>query len=562
MTISIPNLYEKLSYVCTDPAWGARPVPPVPEGNFYDLIRESCRRFPLKTALVSLGKNISYREMDGLSDRLAAAISALGVSKGDRVAVVLPLCAQSVISFHAIIKRGAVSVPCNVMSKDDEFTYILNDSGATVVICLDLLCPTMHRIKQRTGIRRIISVHVADISAEDGWLPPLLKLPKQPTPGTLDLDELLKETYPNPPAVTVNVREDTALIIYTAGTTGPPKGVMETHYSMTAALLAQCHTVGVEHNDVNLQILPMFHIGGYYLMLHPTLYQGGTVVLLPSFDAGEYLKMIPKYGVTTLLGIPTVFIALLALPELKGADLSGLRVCIAAGAPVPKEVQKAWKDATGVELSQGWGMTECNAGAIVNLPNKRNLEAIGVPIFGEVKVVNPETGEMLPVGEVGEIMVRGPQVAKGYWNKPEDTKATFQVDGWLHTGDAGTINEEGFVFFVDRIKDLIIASGYNISPFDVESVIMEHPGVKETAVIGVPDEYRGENVKAYVVLKDECKGKTTADEIMEFCKERMATYKRPRIVEFIDDLPKSSIGKVLRRKLRDMEKEKGTKTVA
>lgn len=547
------NIFEQMSYLRNDSRWGARPVPPAPEGNFYDLTRESVYRYPLKTALIFLDRRISYREMDELSDRLATALSDMGVQKGDRVAVVLPLSAQAVIAFHAIIKIGAISVPCNVMFKQDEFMYILNDSGAQTIICLDLLCPVIDAIKINTGLRQIISVHLPDFSAADAWVPPILKAEKREVPGAIDFTDIIEQSPPRPPQVAINSREDTALIIYTAGTTGPPKGVMETHYSMINACLAQCHTVGIEHNDVNLQILPMFHIGGYYLMLHPTLYQGGTVILMPMFDPDQYLRVFEEYQVNTLLGIPTVFIALLGNSELKNCDFSRVRVCIAAGAPVPKELQKNWFDATGVELNQGWGMTECNAGAIVNLPNKKNPDSIGVPIFGEAKIVNPDTGAMLPIGETGEILYRGPQVAKGYWNRPEETRETFQTDGWLHTGDAGYISEDGFIFFVDRIKDLIIASGYNISPFDVESVIMQHPSVMEVAVIGVPDEYRGETVKAFIVLKEEYRDKTTAEEILDFCKDSMATYKRPRLVEFVDDLPKSAIGKVLRRVLKERE---------
>ncbi|MBN2283763.1 MAG: AMP-binding protein [Deltaproteobacteria bacterium] len=551
MKKDFPNIFEHFSYVRHDPGWGAEPVPPAPEGNFYDLVKESVYRFPLKTALVFMGREVTYREMDELSDRLATALVAMGVRKGDRIAVVLPLSIQAVLAFHAVIKLGAISVPCNVMFQDNEMSYILNDSGAQTVICLDLLCPLIDRIKGRTGLRHVISVYIRDFSGPDGWVPPILTSEKQSIPGTVDFMELLESYPPTPPAVTVNSKEDTALIIYTAGTTGPPKGVMETHYSMINACLAQCHTVGCDHDFVNLQILPMFHIGGYYLMLHPMLYKGGTVVLMPMFDAAEYLRLIDTWKVDSLVAIPTVYIALLGQPDLKSHDLGNLKVCIAAGAPVPSELQKRWHENTGIKLSQGWGMTECNAGAIVNLPNRSNPDSIGVPVAGEAKIVNPETGEILPRGETGELMYRGLQVAKGYWNKPEDTKETFQTDGWLHTGDACYMDEEGFIFFVDRIKDLIIASGYNISPFDVESDIMQHPAVMEVAVIGVPDEYRGETVKACVVLKEEFRGKTTEEDILEFCKEKMATYKRPRIVEFIDMLPKSAIGKVLRRKLRE-----------
>jgi len=551
-----PSLYEGMSYVKNEIEWCTEPMPPTPERHFYDMIRESVYRFPLKTALISCGRKISYLEMDEISDRLAAALVDLGVQKGDRVCVLLPVSAQSVISFHAVIKAGAISVPGNLMFKADELAYILNDSGAQTIIFLDVFYPLIQKVKGSTGLRHIISVHLADIAEPGAWLPPMMNPEKKDFPDAYDFMDLISRHQPRPPVVSINPKEDVALMIYTAGTTGPPKGVMETHYNMTHANLSHCHSVGIFHNDINLQLLPMFHIGGYYLFLHPALYKGATVVLMPMFEPTQYLKALDKYQVNTVLGIPTMFIALLNHPEISQYDLRRLRVCIAAGAPVPPEVQKLWEEKTGVELTQGWGMTECNAGAIVNLRNKKNALSIGVPITGEVKIVDPESREILPIGKTGEIMYRSPQVAKGYWNKPEETRETFQVDGWLRTGDAGYINEEGFVFFVDRIKDLIIASGYNISPFDVESAIMKHPSVMEVAVIGVRDDYRGESVKAYVVLKEGFRGKTNPADILDFCSENMATYKRPRQVEFIEALPKNSVGKILRRELRRLEQGK------
>jgi len=555
MEKKVVNLYEGLSYVKNEPHWGAEPMPPTPERHFYDLVRESVYRFPLKTALISCDREISYREMDEMSDRLATALADLGVKKGDRVCVMLPVSAQSIIAFHGIIKAGAVSVPANLMSKAGELIYSLNDSGAQVIIFLDIFYPLVQKVKGKTGLRQIISVHLADISEPGCWIPPMMNPEKKAFPDAVDLMDLIRDYPPYPPAVSINPREDVALIIYTAGTTGPPKGVMETHFNMTHANLSHCHCLGIGHNDISLQILPMFHIGGYYLFLHPTLYKGGTVVVLPLFEPAQYLKTLDKYQVNVILGIPTMYIALLNHPDLSSYDLRQLRICFAAGAPVPEEVQKLWAEKTGVEMAQGWGMTECNAGAIVNVPNKKNNLSIGVPTTGEVKVVDPESREILPLGKTGEIMYRSAQVAKGYWNKPEETKESFQTDGWLRTGDAGYINEEGFIFFVDRIKDIIISSGYNISPFDVESVIMKHPAVMEVAVIGVRDDYRGEAVKAYIVLKEDFKEKVKPENIIEFCKEHMATHKNPRVVEFIEALPKSPVGKVLRRELRMLNQQ-------
>ncbi|MEW6275807.1 MAG: long-chain fatty acid--CoA ligase [Bacillota bacterium] len=552
--MEIRDIEQNLSYLSYEPQWGAEPMPPVPEIPLFELIRQTAYRYPSKTALVSCGRKITYGEMDELSDRLAAALAGLGVQKGDRVAVMLPNCAQHVIAFHGIIKAGAVSVPCNVMLKGEELAYIITDAGAETVICLDVFFPLFAGIKDKTNLRRIISVHLADFAEPDAWLPPPFHREKGDLPGALDFTSLLAGTPSQPPPVQLDPREDLALILYTAGTTGLPKGVMETHYNMVYNTISHSHLMGFGYNDVNLQIMPMFHTSGYFLGLHPFLYKGGTVVLMPLFEPGELLKMIAREKINVIFGPPTLFVALVNHPDLPHYDLTHFKLATGCGAPVPIPLQKRWRELTGIDLTNGWGMTETNCGGIISLPGKQNLDSIGVPVAGEVKVVD-QAGNILPRGQVGEIMFRGPQVTKGYWNKPEETRAAFEPDGWLHTGDAGYVSEDGFVYFVERIKDLIIASGYNIAPFEVESVIMKHPAVREAAVIGVPDEYRGETVKAYVVLKDEFRGKTTPDEIIEFCRENMATYKRPRVVEFLDELPKNAVGKVLRRQLREMSRQ-------
>ncbi|MHB8156950.1 MAG: class I adenylate-forming enzyme family protein [Desulfocucumaceae bacterium] len=547
---------SSLSYIAFDPAWGHQPMPEVPEIPLFELFRRVAAQYRDKTALISLGYSISFREMDGYSDSLAQALATVGVKKGDRVATLLPNCIQHVIAFHGIIKAGAVAVPCNVMMKGEELTYILNDSGPETIICLDVLYPLVQAVAGGTPVKNVITVHIKDFYKEGSWLPPLLAFDKMATfPGTMDLADILKQSPVKPPQPEISPREDLALILYTAGTTGFPKGVMETHHNMVYNCLSHSYLMNLGETDINLQIMPMFHTSGYFLGLHPTLYRGGTVILMPLFDADELLKIIDRYKVNTLFAPPTLFVALVNHPDLPGYDLKNFRLATGCGAPVPIPLQSRWKELTGVNLTNGWGMTETNCGGIMSLPNKQNLDSIGVPVAGEVKIIDPK-GTTLPRGQVGEICFRGPQVARGYWNKPQETAIAFDEEGWLHTGDAGYMNDEGFIYFVERIKDLIIASGYNIAPFEVESLLMKHPAVLEVAVIGVPDSYRGETVKAFIALKEEYRGKTSVEEIGDFCKENMATYKRPRVIEFIDELPKSAVGKVLRRKLKEMEKEK------
>jgi len=545
----MPGVEKSLSYLKHDPRWGAEKLPSVPEVPLFEIIDPTIKRLPNKAALFSFGGEVTYKQLDDMSDRLAAALADMGIKKGDRVGVVLPNCAQAVIAFHGIIKAGAVSVPCNVMSTPADLTYIFNDAGVAVVLCLDLLCPSIQNIKANTGIRQVISVHPLDISGPGGWIPALLSGPKTSTPECPDFTSLLERYKPGRPRLKFNPREDLALVIYTAGTLGVPKGVMQTHYAMVYTTLINGSDCGVDGNDVAIQILPMFHISGYYQMLYPVLYRGGSVVMVPMFDAGAFLKLIDTCKVTFIVAPPTLYVGLLNHPDLPKYNLRNMKATIAGAAPVPAALQQSWQKTTGLELNQGWGMTETNGGAILSLPNKKNTDSIGVPRNGEVKIIDKD-GKTLPRGEVGEIMFRGPQVAKGYWNKLEETAKTFEPDGWLHTGDAGYIGEDDFVYFVERIKDLIVASGYNIAPFEVESVILTNPAVREVSVIGVPDEYRGETVKAFIVLKDEYRGKTTESEIIEFCKDRLAAYKRPHLVEFIPELPKNTVGKVLRRELR------------
>lgn len=544
-----------LSYIAFDPAWGYEKMPPVPEIPLYELIRQSAVKHRDKTALVSLDKTITYAEMDDYSNRLANGLVKMKVKKGERVATMLPNCAQHVIAFHGIIKAGAISVPCNVMMKGEELAYILNDSGAETIICLDLFYPLLQSIVSRTQVKNVITVHLQDFSDESAWVPPLLDREKQTFSNTVDLMDILNQDAPQPPQPEIDPRRDLALILYTAGTTGFPKGVMETHYNMVYNCLSHSHLMGLDEKAVNLQIMPMFHTSGYFLGLHPVLYRGGTVVLMPMFDPGELLKIIDRYKVNVLFAPPTLYVALVNHPELSRYDLTHFKLATGCGAPVPTALQQKWKELTGVDLTNGWGMTETNCGGIMSLPFKKNLDSIGVPVAGEVKIVDPD-GKTLPRGEVGEICFRGPQVAMGYWNKPEETARTFGDDGWLHTGDAGYMDMDGFVYFVDRLKDLIISSGYNISPFEVESLIMKHPAVSETAVIGIPDPYRGETVKAFITLKAEFRDKVSVEDLDRYCRENMATYKRPRVIELVDELPKSAVGKVLKRKLRDMEREK------
>ena len=552
---------EKLSYQEYVPAWGVHPTPQVQPISVYEMFRRSALDHPHKPAVIFFDKKITFQELDRLVDRFAAALSRLGVRKGDRIGALLPNCPQHIIAFLAVTRLGAIHVPANVMCRGEELRYILTDSGVRMVITLDLFYKDVMAASERTEVREVI------VTGIDDFLPsPMNALYR--LKGRFDhthvpisyggrvfrFTDLLKETGKVPTASPDFDFDGTTLILYTAGTTGRSKGVMLTHHNLVYNAASQSENFGLNDSDVNLVLFPLFHVSGYMLATLCMFYVGGTTILEPRFDAHRYLKNLHKYRVTGFFAPPTVYIAFLNQPDFGRYDLKNLRIAGASGAPVPLAVQAKWKERTGLQLLNGYGLTETTAGAMVSLPNKFNHDAIGVPLGGTVKIVNDD-GDPVAIGEQGEILFQGPQVAKGYWNKPEETAATFQ-EGWLRTGDLATMDQDGFVFFVERKKDLIIASAYKIAPAEVEEVLYRHPDIREAAVIGVPDEYRGETVKAFVVLKDDSKGKITEADIIQYGRENMAAYKYPRIVEFVDELPKSLLGKVLRQKLREMEAEK------
>ncbi len=348
-------------------------------------------------------------------------------------------------------------------------------------------------------------------------------------------------------------KKDPALLLYTMGTSGKPLGVIETHVNLVFNSLTHAHAFrSWEGREINFSIMPMFHTSGYLLHQLPTLYQGGTVIPIPLFDLEDSFRIIKTYGVNVIFAPPTFFIALMSRPDMIDLyDLSSIKASIGCAAPVPVEVQKQWKELTGIPLLNGWGMTETNSGGIITVPViKEKNDSIGIPVYSEVKITDA-LGNIVARNVEGEICYRGLQVAAGYLNKAKETEAAFLPDGWLRTGDRGYIDEQDFVHFVDRIKDLIVASGYNIAPMEIENVLYLHPAVEEVAVVSHPDPYRGETVKAVISLKIDYMGKVSEKDIIDFCKQHLASYKVPRIIDFRDILPKSPVGKIMRHELKD-----------
>ncbi|XWN53584.1 long-chain-fatty-acid--CoA ligase [Anoxybacillus flavithermus] len=537
-----------------------------PRKPLQQFLREAVEQFPHKTAIHFLGKELTYKEIYEQAIKLASYLQQLGLQKGDRVSIMLPNCPQAVISYYAILFAGGIVVQTNPLYTERELEYQLNDSGAKIIIALDLLYPRIMKVKAHTKIEHMIITSIKDyLPFPKNVLYPLVQkkqtgmIVRVKHEGDCHLfTKALSLASGKVKETDVDPIEDVALLQYTGGTTGFPKAAMLTHHNLTANTL-MCtkwmYKCG-RGNESILGVLPFFHVYGMTTVMNLSIMEGYKMILLPKFDVETTLKTIEKQRPTLFPGAPTIYIALLNHPNLKKYDLSSIKICISGSAPLPVEVQEQFEAVTGGKIIEGYGLTEASPVTHSNFiwDGKRIKGSIGVPWPDtEAMIVSLETGERVNVNEIGEIVVRGPQVMKGYWNRPEETAATLR-DGWLYTGDLGYMNEEGYFFVVDRKKDMIIASGYNVYPREVEEVLYEHPKVQEAVVIGVPDAYRGETVKAFVVIKE---GETcTEEELDQFMRSKLAAYKVPRIYEFRKELPKTAVGKILRRALVEEEKEK------
>ncbi|EPZ39620.1 MULTISPECIES: long-chain-fatty-acid--CoA ligase [Anoxybacillus] len=537
-----------------------------PRKPLQQFLKEAAEQFPHKTAIHFLGKELTYKEIYEQAIKLASYLQQLGLEKGDRVSIMLPNCPQAVISYYAVLFAGGIVVQTNPLYTERELQYQLNDSGAKIIIALDLLYPRIIKVKAHTNVEHMIITSIKDyLPFPKNVLYPFVQkkqtgmIVRVKHEGDCHLfTKALSLASGKVKEAHVDPVEDVALLQYTGGTTGFPKAAMLTHYNLTANTfmctkwMYKCE----RGNESILGVLPFFHVYGMTAVMNLSIMEGYKMILLPKFDVETTLKTIEKQRPTLFPGAPTIYIALLNHPSLKKYDLSSIKICISGSAPLPVEVQEQFETVTGGKIIEGYGLTEASPVTHSNFiwDGKRIKGSIGVPWPDtEAMIVSLETGERANVNEIGEIVVRGPQVMKGYWNRPEETAATLR-DGWLYTGDLGYMNDEGYFFVVDRKKDMIIASGYNVYPREVEEVLYEHPKVQEAVVIGVPDAYRGETVKAFIVLKEgeQC----TEEELDQFMRSKLAAYKVPRIYEFRKELPKTAVGKILRRALVEEEKEK------
>ncbi len=542
----------------------------IPETIAYDIqplhgyLEKMASRYPEKKALHFLGKDVTFADFHDKVKKFANYLQRLGIEKGDRVAIMLPNCPQSVIGYYGTLLAGGIVVQTNPLYTERELEYQLHDSGAKVILCLDLVFPRVTNVQNATKLEHIIVTRIADfLPFPKNLLYPFVQK-KQANlvvnvseSETIHLWKSVERESNADVEVPCDPENDLALLQYTGGTTGFPKGVMLTHKNLVSNTLMGAHWLYncTEGEEVILGVLPFFHVYGMTAVMNLSVMQGYKMVLIPKFDMKMVFEAIKKHKVTLFPGAPTIYIALLNSPLLKEYDISSIQACISGSAPLPVEVQEEFERVTGGKLVEGYGLTESSPVTHGNfLWEKRVPGSIGVPWPDtEAIIMSLETGEALPPGEIGEIVVKGPQIMKGYWNKPEETAAVLQ-DGWLHTGDVGYMDEDGFFYVKDRKKDMIVASGFNVYPREVEEVLYEYEKVQEVVTIGVPDPYRGETVKAFVVLKEgaEC----TEEELDKFARKYLAAYKVPKVYEFRSELPKTTVGKILRRVLIDEEKKK------
>jgi long-chain acyl-CoA synthetase len=511
----------------------------IPSIPVYCVLEQAAERYGNNEALSFYGRTLTYKELYGLANRFAAFLQQRGIQKGDRIAIMLPNCPQYVVAYYGILLAGAVVTQVNPMLMERELAHILQDSGSKMIIAYDLLYERVQAVQQETSVETIITVSLAP-SKEAA----VLQFPF----------EVCLQGAASLQPVFVNPKEDIAVLQYTGGTTGRSKGAMLTHYNIIANLV-QTYEMFKEEitlgKECYLTVIPLFHVFGMTSGMNLSIYAGGKNILLPRFQLDEVLETIKRERPTIFPGVPTMFIAITNHPKAEKYNINSIRICNTGSAPMPVEVLKEFERKTGAQILEGYGLSEASPVTHVNPPfgiRKPGSIGIGIPST-QYKVVDVATGtNEMPAGELGELIIKGPQVMKGYWNMPEETAHAVR-DGWLYTGDIATMDEDGYVYIVDRKKDMIIAGGFNIYPRDVEEVLYEHPAVQEAVVVGVPDSYRGETLKAVLVLKE---GRTaTEEEIIDYCRSLMAAYKVPRIVEFRNSLPKTNVGKILRRAIRE-----------
>ncbi|HOP29857.1 MAG TPA: long-chain fatty acid--CoA ligase [Spirochaetota bacterium] len=532
----------------------------------HDMFERTALQYPDRDALIFQGFRMSYSAVRERVNALASFLAASGIKKGDVVAVLLPNMIQTVISYYAVLKLGAIIQMNNPLYTDRELEYQFNDSGAKMLITLDLLANRMIALRKNTKIERIIYTSMGD------YLPPVKKLLiklvgkkkglRADVPSSEKVYKWLDTVRVSNGLPEVNVSfDDVAVYQYTGGTTGQSKGAILTHRnlcSMVQMYGAWFPTLN-KGDEVLIAAAPVFHVLGMSAAMNLPMFMGWTAVMVPKPQPVDLLAATRKYRPTVCSMVPTMYVGMLQHPDLKKTDMSCYKVLTSGGSSLPVEVLKKFKELTGADINEGFGMTETSPQTHLNPFGGLNKPgSIGLPYPDtDVKIVDLVTGvEPMPAGKEGEMIFRGPQITQGYLNKPEETAKAIQ-NGWLHSGDIAYMDEDGYFFVVDRIKDLIISSGYNVYPREIEEILYEHPKIQKAAVIGIPDDKRGEKIKVFVVPND---GAVLDEkEVMDYCQEKLAKYKWPALIEIRSALPESNVGKILKKELRREEEEKRTK---
>ena len=533
-----------------------------------DILDRTAKQFPEKTALIFQGFTLSFRQLKDMVDRFAACLTAFGVKQKDAVALLLPNVIPCVAAYFAILKIGAISVMNNPLYSDPELDHQFNDSGAKVLVTLDLLGNRMIDLRPKTKIKQIVYTSIGDyLPFPKNLLFPLVAKKKKLAADVKAATDVFKwkdciaKYAPNPPAVKIGF-EDVAMYQYTGGTTGVSKGVMLTHANLSKQVqqLEAWFPAFNKGTEIMLGALPYFHVFGLSVSMNFSIHMGFSQVLVPRPQPEPLLENIRNFRPTFAPLVPTMYIGMLNHPDLKKTDMSCIKGAFSGSAPLPVEVIHDFEKATGAVIVEGFGMTETTPVTHVNPfhGGARKVGSIGVPISDTLcRIVDLEDGvKDMPIGERGELIVKGPQIMKGYRGMPEETANTLK-DGWIYTGDIATMDEDGYFYIVDRKKDMIISGGFNVYPRDIDEVYYDHPKVQEACSIGIPDPKRGENVKLFIVLKE---GETaTQEEMIEFGKTKLAAFKLPTEVEFRKELPKTNVGKILRKQLKADEMEKRKK---
>lgn len=532
-----------------------------PDYPLHEFLRRSASSHPDQTAMIFRGTRLSYRQFDEMSDALASALIANGFAKGDRAVIYMPNIPQFVITYYGIMKAGGIVIATNPLYSERELEHQLVDCGAETVFVMSLFYDQLKRVQKKgqTAVKRVIVTNVKEYFP--AHLKLLFTLVKEKKDGHRIEKELgdtwfqdFLDTGRQAPSANVEVSgDDIALLQYTGGTTGVAKGAIGLHRNLVVnTLMLRAWLPDLQEGKENvLTALPLYHSYGMNTTMNLAVATAGTMILIVNpRDLGDLLSSINKYRPSLFPGLPALYIAINNHPDVKAGkyDLGSIRACISGSAPLLLDTKQRFEELTGGKLVEGYGLTEAHVATHANPVNGQNRPGIGVPLPGiEVKIVDPEDGErIVPVGELGELAIKGPCIMVGYWQMPTETANALR-DGWLYTGDIARMDDDGFFYIEDRKKDMIIASGFNIYPREVEEVLTTHPDVLEVAVAGVPDAKRGETVKAWVVKKPE--STLTEQALIDWSKERLARYKYPRIIEFRDELPRTTVGKVLKREL-------------